>query len=138
MGNESKIIRKTDDSAMALLYEILGDKVKNVLDIDSYYNINGTYHFLEFIKCDCKPFDFQPNQNWKYLNIQLSVIWDFSQRAEGILWLVCYTKEKDQFKILKVKNMNETNIEFIEELKLNFNEFKAWFQKMNSDVLKSK
>jgi hypothetical protein len=138
MGNESKIIRKTDDSAMALLYEILGEDVKNVLDIDSYYNIGGIYHFLEFIKCDCNPFDYNINNNLNDLYKPLSVIWDFSKRADGIFWIICYNKDKLQFKLLKVGNLNETNIELTEEFKLSFAEFQKWFQKMNSDVLKNK
>jgi hypothetical protein len=50
MANESKVIRKTDDSAIALLYEVLGADASKVADFDSYYRINGHYVFLEFVK----------------------------------------------------------------------------------------
>jgi hypothetical protein len=138
MANESKVIRKTDDSAMALLYEMQGDNVKNILDIDSYYNIDGVYHLLEFIKCDCDPFDYNVNNITIKLHQQLSVIWDFCNKAEGILWIICYNNDKAQFKIINVKNIDEKSIEIYDELKFSFNEFQKWFQKMNSDVLKSK
>lgn len=138
MGNESKSIRKTDDSAMALLYEILGEGAKNILDIDSYYNISGVYHFVEFIKCGCNPFDYNINDNLNDLYKPLSIIWDFCKRADGIFWIVCYDEHKLQFKLLKVGNFNATNIELYEESKLTFTEFQKWFQKMNSDVLNSK
>ena len=138
MGKESKIIRKTDDSAMALLHEILGDKAKNITDIDSYYNIDGTYHFLEFIKCEERPLDYDPNQDWQKIKSQIFVIWDFTCKAEGLLWLVCYDLRKEQFKLFKVKGMDDTKIEFSEIRQQDLVEFKAWFQKLNSDVLKNK
>lgn len=138
MGNESKRIRKTDDSAMALLFEIIGDKANKVADIDSYYNINDTYHFLEFIKCDINPFEYDLNNQLNVLHKELSIIWDFSQRAGGVLWLVYYNTEKIQFKINKVDSLNDKEIKFSEEINLSFEEFKNWFQKMNSDVLKGK
>jgi len=136
MGNESKIIRKTDDSAMALLHDMLGDKVNNITNIDSYYNINGTYHFLEFIKCEIKPFDYDPNQNWHKIKSQISIIWDFTCKAEGLLWLVCYEIKKEQFKLFKVHSMDEKQIQFSKVLQQDLNQFKIWFQKLNSDVLK--
>ncbi len=136
MGNESKSIRKTDDGAMALLHEILDNKVKNIADIDSYYNIDGTYHFLEFVKCEGKPFDYDPNQNWQEIKGQIFVIWDFTCKADGVLWLVCYTDEKRQFKLFRVKDLDDNKIEFADILQQDAAGFKAWFQKLNSDVLK--
>lgn len=136
MAGESKIIRKTDTSAISLLYEILGVETKNIAHIDSYYNINGTYHFLEFIKCDCRPFEYDPNQNWQQLKDQISILWDFTFKAEGTLWLVCYEVKKEQFKLFRVKALSEMGIEFAEEIRQDFDQFKYWFQKMNSDVLK--
>ena len=136
MGNESKIIRKTDDSAMALLHDILGEQAKKITDIDSYYNISGQYHFLEFIKCEKRPFEYDPNQNWNEISKHISTVFDFSKKADGILWLVCYDLKKDQFKLFKVKEVSSEIIQFEETKELNLGEFKAWFQKMNSDVLK--
>ncbi len=138
MGNESKIIRKTDDSAMELLNEVLGEKANSIADIDSYYNIEGTYHFLEFLKCEGKPWDYDPNKNWEQLNSHMLLIWDFTCKSEGILWIVCHEISKEQFKLFKIKSMDDSKVDFSEELKLDLPRFKAWFQKLNSDVLKNK
>ena len=138
MGNESKIIRKTDDSAMALLYELMGEKAKDIADIDSYYNIEGTYNFLEFLKCEGKPWDYELNNNWSQLKGHILKIWEFTCKADGILWLVCYEATKEQFKVFKTKSMDNDKVEFSEILKIDFTGFKVWFQKLNSDVLKIK
>lgn len=136
MANESKIIRKTDDSAMRLLYDIVGEKVNEIADIDSYYKIDGKYLFLEFIKTEVAPADYDPNQNWNEIKRQISIIWDFNCRAEGTLWLVCYNDKREQFKLFNVSNVEDSKIEFSEIQLQTFDEFKVWFQKLNSDVLK--
>lgn len=135
MASESKIIRKTDDSAMALLHEMLGDGADKIADVDSYYKINGHYVFLEFVKCSVRPFEYDPIQNWAAISKQISLVCDFAIRAEGILWLVCYEEKKEQFRLLRVKAANEKVIEYSEKLDYSFDQFKAWFQKLNSDVL---
>lgn len=135
MANESKIIRKTDDSAMALLHEMLGDSAGSIADIDSYYKINGHYVFLEFVKCSVRPFDYEPMQNWADIGMHISIVWDFAIKAEGTLWLVCYEDKKEQFRLLKVKLATETTFEYSGKLDYGFDQFKVWFQKHNSDVL---
>lgn len=136
MGNESKAIKKTDSSAIALLFDVLGDKYKDVSDIDSYYNINGHYYFLEFVKCDGNPFDYEPNENWEQIKKQITIVWEFSKKAEGTLWLICYNDSKSEFKLFKVSKLNEIKIEYKAVRKKNFKEFKVWFQRFNSEVLK--
>ncbi|MFZ6024533.1 MAG: hypothetical protein ACOYVG_08790 [Bacteroidota bacterium] len=136
MANESKIIRKTDDSAMHLIYDVVGDKAKFVSDIDSYYLLNGKYVFLEFIKCAVKPFDYNPNQNWNEIQLHLNRVWEFASKAEGSLWLICYDDSKDQFNLYKVSLMDDTKAEFQSQLNQNIDEFKKWFQLLNSEVLK--
>jgi hypothetical protein len=135
MANESKVIRKTDDSAIALLHEMLGEGANKIADIDSYYKINGHYVFLEFVKCSVRPFEYEPMQNWVEIGKQISIVWDFANKAEGTLWLVCYEEKKEQFRLLKVKLASETNCEYSEKMDYSFDQFKAWFQKLNSDVL---
>ena len=135
MANESKIIRKTDDSAMALLYEMLGDGANKIADIYSYYRINGHYVFLEFVKCSVRPFEYEPIQNWADIGQQISIVWDFAIKAEGTLWLVCYEDKKEQFRLLKVKSATATDFEYSDKQDCSFDQFKAWFQKLNSDVL---
>jgi len=138
MANESKRIRKTDDSAMALLHEMLGEDASLVADIDSYYKINGQYVFLEFVKCNVRPFEFEPIQNWPAISNQISLVWDFTTKADGTLWLVCYEEIKEQFRLLKVSSATETEFEYSEKLDYDFDHFKAWFQKLNNDVLNKK
>jgi hypothetical protein len=135
MANESKIISKTDDSAMALLHETLGDGINKIADIDSYYKINGHYVFLEFVQCSVRPFEYEPMQNWVEIGKQISIVWGFANNAEGTLWLVCYEEKKEQFRLLKVKLASETIFEYSDKVDYSFDQFKAWFQKLNSDVL---
>lgn len=136
MANESKIIKKTDDSAMHLIYDVVGDKAKFISDIDSYYLLNGKYLFLEFIKCAVKPFDYNPNDNWAEIQEHLNRVWDFAVKAEGSLWLVCYDDSKTQFNLYKIALMNDSKVEFQNQLEYNMDEFKKWFQLLNSEVLK--
>ncbi len=138
MANESKVIRKTDDSAMALLNEVLGADASKVADIDSYYRINGQYVFLEFVKCNLRPFIYEPIQNWPIISQQISLVWDFATKSEGTLWLVCYEEIKEQFRLLKVSVATATEFEYSEKLDYDFDHFKAWFQKLNNDVLNKK
>ena len=133
MANESKIIRKTDDSAMVLLHELIG--AGKIADIDSYYKINGHYVFLEFVKCSVSPFEYEPMQNWTDIGNQISIVWDFAIKAEGTLWLVCYEDKKEQFRLLNVKLATEKVFEYSDKCDYSFDQFKAWFQKLNSDVL---
>jgi hypothetical protein len=56
--------------------------------------------------------------------------------AEGSLWLICYDDSKDQFNLYKVSSMDDTKAEFQSQLNQNIDEFKKWFQLLNSEVLK--
>jgi hypothetical protein len=135
MANESKVIGKTDDSAMALLHEILGEGAKQVAAIDSYYRINGHYVFLEFVKCSVRPFDYEPIHDWPLIGKQIAVVWNFTTKAEGTLWLVCYEVQKEQFRLLKVKEATAIAFDYSEKLDYHFDQFRIWFQQLNSDVL---
>ncbi len=138
MANESKVIRKTDYSAMALLHDVLGADASKVADIDSYYRIDGHYVFLEFVKCNLRPFEYEPIQNWPQISQQISLVWDFVTKADGTLWIVCYEEKKEQFRLLKVSVATATEFEYSEKLDYEFGQFKSWFQKFNNDVLKKK
>lgn len=136
MANESKIIRKTDDSAMHLIYDVVGDKAKFISDIDSYYFLNGKYVFLEFVKCTVKPFEYNPNQNWNEIQVHLNRVWEFVSKADGSLWLICYDDTKEQFNLFKVSSMSINKVEFSNQIEQNIDDFKKWFQLLNSEVLK--
>lgn len=120
---------------MALLHEILGNGANIIADIDSYYRINGHYVFLEFVKCNVCPFEYEPMQNWANIGKQISIVWDFAIKAEGTLWLVCYEDKKELFRLLKVKSATAKDFEYSEKQDYSIDQFRAWFQKLNSDVL---
>ncbi|HPE74786.1 MAG TPA: hypothetical protein P5210_01755 [Draconibacterium sp.] len=67
MPKGSKPIRKTDDSAMSLLYDIFGSNASEITDIDSYYHLKNKYIFLEFLKVESDIENFNPNENWQML-----------------------------------------------------------------------
>lgn len=63
--NFSKPIQKTDDSAKQLIIEALEGQETGGFDLDSVYNIQGTYYVLEFLKCDTvRPFNSHPRRYW--------------------------------------------------------------------------
>lgn len=136
MTGQSKVIGKTDESAIALLHDIFGDKIDDVKHIDSYYNISGKYHFLEFIKCDkCRPFEYDTNDSWEEIKGRLQLLWDFTQRAHGYLYIVCYEDTKEQFQICVVESIDDTRM-VSSNICQSFDEFKIWFQEFNEQALK--
>lgn len=137
MLQESKPIKKTDDSAMALLFDILGNDVSKVADIDSYYKLKNQYIFLEFLKIETNIESFEPIENWHILKDKIGFIWEFVSNAEGFLWLIAYNPGKSIFKLFKVFSADSENITFSKKLNFSFDEFKTWFQKLNAEVLKS-
>ena len=136
MKKESKSIRKTDDSALSLLYDTLGDDANKVTDIDSYYRIKNRYIFLEFIKVSNTIENYSPNDNWLDLKKEILNIWEFTQKAEGSLWLICYPENRSTFKLFKVANASDEEVSFQKEHDYNINELKQWFQLLNAQVLK--
>jgi hypothetical protein len=137
MSQESKSIKKTDDSAMSLLFDILGDEASKVADIDSYYHLKKGYIFLEFLKIETNIETFEPNENWQILKDKIGIVWEFAKKAEGFLWLVAYNPGKSVFKLFKVFSADSEYITFSKRLNFSFDEFKKWFQLLNSEVLKS-
>ena len=137
MLQESKSIKKTDDSAVSLLFDILGDNSSKVNDIDSYYNLRNQYIFLEFLKIETKIETFEPNDNWQKLKDKIGFIWEFVSKAEGFLWLVAYNPDKSVFKLFKVFSVDSEKIKYTKKLNFSFDEFKQWFQLLNAEVLKS-
>lgn len=137
MSQESKSIKKTDDSAMSLLFDILGDEATKVADIDSYYRLKKGYIFLEFLKVETNIETFEPNETWQQLKDKIGFVWEFALKAEGFLWLVAYNPEKSEFKLFKVFSADSENITFSKKLNYSLAEFKTWFQLLNAEVLKS-
>jgi len=137
MPKGSKPIRKTDDSAMSLLYDIFGSNASEITDIDSYYHLKNKYIFLEFLKVESDIENFNPNENWQMLKHKIVFVWEFVSKAGGVLWLITYNHPKSVFKLFKVFSADHENITFSQKLNFSFAEFKTWFQLLNSEVLKS-
>ncbi len=137
MPKGSKPIRKTDDSAMSLLFDILGDGASKITDIDSYYCLKNKYIFLEFMKVETGIENFEPNAHWQILKHKIGFVWEFVSKAEGILWLIAYNPGKSVFKLFKVFSADQESITFSKKLNFSFDEFKTWFQLLNTEVLKS-
>ncbi|WP_339785020.1 hypothetical protein [uncultured Imperialibacter sp.] len=136
MSKESKSIRKTDDSAMALLHDILGVNATKVADIDSYYRIKGTYIFLEFIKVSEPLEGYSPNNNWEMIQSEILRLWEFTIKAEGSLWLICFKEDRSAFRLFKVESATKEQVTFQKVNDFDFEEFKKWFQLLNAEVLK--
>jgi hypothetical protein len=136
MSKQSKSIRKTDDSALSLLYDTLGEDANKVADIDSYYRIRGSYIFLEFIKVKNSLDSYTPINEWDNLKDEIVNVWEFAKCAEGALWLVCYAEEKSEFRLFKVLNATLQEVTFQKEHYFDDIQFKQWFQLLNALVLK--
>lgn len=133
MSFQSKTIKKTDDSAMALVHDIVGDKSNLVADIDSYYRIKDMYVFLEFVELMD---DESVDDKWPEIKNNISRLWDFYMKAGGSFWLIFYKSDRSVFRLNKLSKISETAFYTSVSHVWNFDEFKIWFQKLNATVLK--
>jgi hypothetical protein len=62
-------------------------------------------------------------------------LWEIALKLEADLFLVNYEDSREQFKVIKVKKLDQTGITEEESVQWNFPQFKKWFQKLNSAVL---
>jgi len=136
-NSKSKPINKTDESAKRLIIDTLEGNKTGGFDIDSIYEINGKYYVLEFLKCDTvRPNDSHPNRYWFKNKQKFISLWNITQKLEGELFLINYEDSREQFKIIKVLDLDEEKGILKEEIqKKDFNEFKKWFQNLNRKAL---
>ena len=132
----SKPISKGDDGAKDLIIESLEGKSTGGFDLDSIYCKDGKYTVIEFLRCETvRPFDSHPKRYW-HLNAQKFIsLWEIALKLEADLFLVNYEDSREQFKVIKVKKLDQTGIKEEESVQWNFQQFKQWFQKLNSSVL---
>lgn len=123
--NLSKPIQKTDDSAKQLIIEALEGHETGGFDLDSVYCVKGTYYVLEFLKCDTvRPYDSHPRRYWFRNKQKFISLWDITTKLEGRLYLVNYEDSREQFKVIRVLDLNEYGI-IKEKVNLwNFEQFK--------------
>lgn len=138
MDKKSKAIGKADDDAKILIIEALEGKHTGGFDLDSIYKIGDTYYVLEFLKCDTvRPNKSHPNRYWFKNSQKFISLWDISKKLEGYLFLVNYEESREQFKVIKVLELDKTGILKEEAREWDFTEFKKWFQSLNSRAIKS-
>ena len=129
----SKPIQKTDDSAKQLIIEALDGRQTGGFDLDSVYLIKDTYYVLEFLKCDTvRPFQSHPRRYWFKNKQKFLSLWAITCKLNGRLYLVNYEDSREQFKVIRVLEMDESGIKKEEVKRWNFSEFKSWFQALNN------
>jgi hypothetical protein len=132
----SKPISKGDDGAKDLIIEALEGKVTGGFDLDSIYCKNGKYTVIEFLRCETvRPFDSHPKRYWHLNSQKFKSLWEIALKLEAELFLVNYEDSREQFKVIKVKALDNSGITEEEFVQWNFTQFKAWFQKLNASVL---
>jgi len=132
----SKPISKGDDGAKDLIIESLEGKSTGGFDLDSIYCNNGKYTVIEFLKCETvRPFDSHPKRYWHLNSQKFKSLWEIALKLEADLFLVNYEDSREQFKVIKVKKLDQSGITEEEFVQWNFPQFKKWFQKLNSAVL---
>ena len=136
MDKQSKPIGKADDDAKLLIIETLEGEYTGGFDLDSIYKIKGKYHVLEFLKCDTiRPNDSHPKRYWFKNKQKFISLWEITQKLEGVLYLINYENSREQFKVIKVLELNEVGINK-EKIKIwSFSEFKEWFKSLNKRAL---
>lgn len=129
----SKPIQKTDDSAKQLIIEALEGQPTGGFDLDSVYNVRGTYYVLEFLKCDTiRPFDSHPRRYWFKNRQKFLSLWDITTKLKGRLYLVNYEDSREQFKVIQVIELDESGIQKEKVNLWNFDQFKKWFKALNN------
>lgn len=132
----SKPISKGDDGAKDLIIEALEGKATGGFDLDSIYCKNGKYTVIEFLRCETvRPFDSHPKRYWHLNSQKFKSLWEIALKLEAELILVNYEDSREQFKVIKVKALDNSGITEEEFVQWNFTQFKAWFQKLNASVL---
>ncbi|HLV91635.1 MAG TPA: hypothetical protein VKX34_00820 [Aequorivita sp.] len=138
MSKKSKPIGKVDDDAKSLIIEALEGELTGGFDLDSVYKIGDTYHVIEFLKCETvRPNNSHPRRYWFKNSQKFITLWEITQKLEGVLFLVNYEESREQFKVIKVLDLNEKGIISEEVKKWDFTQFKEWFKSLNKRALDS-
>lgn len=132
----SKPIRTTDESSKQLVQELLSSTRVSLSDIDSFYRVNGTYHFIEFIHCsNARSFCCLNNNNVESIPIAIHPLIEFVRQAKGILHLTLYNDDKDMFTLLHT-TLTEDNCLKIKTIStMSFSQYKEWFKDINKKAL---
>lgn len=138
MKHNSKPLSKGDDSAKELIIDCLKGTFTGGFDLDSVYCIDGKYIVFEYLKCDTvRPFKSHPNRYWKKNKRKFISLWNISQKLDATLILVNYEDSREQFKVIKVLELDETGIKKEDYREWDYNQFRNWLVRLNSKALKS-
>ena len=130
----SKKISKVDEDAKRLIIEVMGNELTGGFDVDSIYQMpNKEWVILEFLKCDTvRPFESHPNRYWFKNSQKFISLWNLKNDLKGELLLINYEDSREQFLLIKVKNINnEQGIIDEEKTKMTFEEFRRFFVNLN-------
>jgi DNA repair exonuclease SbcCD nuclease subunit len=143
--NHSKKLSKTDDSAAALLIDLLDGNAGRNFDIESLFvhkREDGRWEFiiLEFLKCESTQknvdvFTSHPNRYWNKNKRKFLSLWTLVEviKHGGInakLVLINYDDSRKQIKVMNVKSINQNRQNNWVDTKdecITFNEFKERF-----------
>lgn len=134
MAMFSKKISKIDDSASALIKDLLGEDSSKLLTVHSYYHYQGSYIFLQFVKIDSIQSILAQNM-YTDPSERLSVVWDFVDRAKGKLILVFFDNDKSVFFRFRVSEMQGNVFISDETIECDFYQLQSWFQSLNAKIL---
>lgn len=137
-SRHSKPIGKGDDDAKNLIIEALDGKVTGGFDLDSIYRIGDSYAVLEFLKCDTvRPNDSHPRRYWNKNKQKFISLWDITQKLEGQLYLINYEDSREQFRVIKVLELDKHGIQKEIIKTWNMAQFSKWFQDLNHRAIHS-
>ena len=94
--------------------------------------IDNIYFILEFLKCDTvRPNASHPNRYWFKNKTKFLALWQITQKLEGRLYLINYEDSREQFKVIRVLELNNTGITKQVIKEWDFTQFKKWFKSLN-------
>lgn len=134
-GKESKKIGKADDDAKILIMELLDGIDTYGIDIDSIFNheVKG-YIVIEFLKCiTVRPHMSSPNRYWNRCWRKVFVLFNITKQLGGTFYWVTYEDSREQFSVIKILEIDkEKGMTKFERRDWNFQQFKDWYQLINS------
>ena len=127
---------KFDDEIKALIIEALDENKTGGGDIDALFKTENGFVIVEFLRClTVRPFESHPNRYWNYGTEKTGnknkflALWNVAQKTGSKLILVNYEDSREQFKIIEVRGLSDSQKIYDEiSTKMNFEQFKTWFK----------
>lgn len=127
---------KFDDEIKALIIEALDENKTGGGDIDTLFKTENGFVIVEFLRClTVRPFESHPNRYWNYGTEKTGnknkflALWNIAQKTGSKLILVNYEDSREQFKIIEVRGLSDSQKIYDEiSTKMNFEQFKTWFK----------